>query len=84
MVREGPIADLDPWVEHPGRIEAPLHPHKQIVKLRAEHRLHIFGAHPAVPMLPTDRAAEAIQDRLVNLVIALHHLLEIVSIIHVE
>ena len=84
MLREGPVADLDAGVEHPGRIEALLHLHEQVVELRAEHRLHIFGAHAAIPMLPTDRAAEAAQDRLVDLVIALHHLLEIVLIVHVE
>src|SRR5712692_11340745 len=84
MVREGPVADLDTGVEHPGGIKALLHTHKQIVQLRAEHRPHVFGTHPAIPVLPTDRAAEATQDRLVNLVIALHHLLKIVLVVHVE
>ena len=59
MVREGPVADLDAGIEHPGGIEALLHPHKQVVQLRAEHRLHVFRSHPAIPMLPTDRTAKA-------------------------
>ena len=84
MVREGPIADLDAGIEHPGRIETLLHLYEQVIQLRTEHRLHIFGSHPAIPMLPADRAAEAAQDRVVNLVIALHHLVEIALIIHIE
>src|SRR6267143_81446 len=70
MIRERPVADLDAGVEYSGGIEALLHPHKQVVQLWAEHRLHIFGAHPAISMLPADRAAEATQDRLVNFMIA--------------
>ena len=59
MVREGSVADLNAGIEHSRRIEALLHPHKQIVQLRAEHRLYVFGAHPAIPVLSTDRATEA-------------------------
>src|SRR5580765_7093160 len=84
MVREGPVADLDTGVEHPGGIKALLHAHKQIVQLWAEHCPHVFGAYPTIPVLPTDRTTEATQDRLVNLVIALHHLLEIVLVVHVK
>src|SRR4029078_13219073 len=84
MVCEGPVAYLDAGVEHSGGIKALLHSYKQIVQLLAEHRLHIFCTHPAIPMLPTDGTAEAAQDCLVNLVIALHHLLEIFVVVHVE
>src|SRR5262245_20775143 len=84
MIRKGPVADLNAWIKHSGRIEALLYPHKQAIQLRAKHRLHIFCAHPAIPMLSTNRTVDATQDRLVYLMIALHHLCEIVLVVHVK
>src|ERR1043165_10284504 len=84
MVREWLIADLDAWIEDSRWIKALLHTHEEVIQFGAEHRLHIFGAHPAISVFSTDRATEAAQDRLVNLVIALHHLLEIVLVVQIE
>src|SRR6186997_1613798 len=84
MVREWPVADLDTGIKDPGWVKTLLNPYKQIVQLRTEHLLHIFGAHPTISMLPTDRATESIQNCLVNLGITPHHLLEIVLAVHIE
>src|SRR5688572_27342855 len=84
MIGEGTTTDFNTRIEHPRRVEALFHPHKQIVQLRAEHRLDIFSAHPAISMLSANRTTEAIQDCVVNLVIALHHLLKIALIVYIE
>src|SRR5205085_2297463 len=84
MIGERTTTDLNTRIEHPGRIEALLHPDKQIVQLRAEHRLDIFSAYPAITMFSANRTAEAVQHGVVNLVIALHHLLKIALIVDIE
>src|SRR5512147_862255 len=84
MVGEGTVADLDTGIQHPCRIETPLHPDEQVIEFRPEHFADVLGPHATIAMLSADRSAESLQDGLMNVMIALDHLLEILLVVHVE
>src|SRR5512139_2256378 len=78
------LAQLDAGIEHVSRVERFLDLNKEVIEFVAEHPFDELRPNAAVAVLTTNRSAEPIQHGRVDLLVSLHHFLEVATIVDIQ
>ena len=81
---KGGLTDFHAGIQHPGRVHRMLDLDEETVQLFAEHPPDHFGTDSAIPVFPANGSLEPIENRVMHLIIRVHHSLKIPLVIHVQ